>query len=245
MAGNELGVAVGGRRGGDGALGGVGASGRAARQPPAPPDRAPPPLSRLRAARGRRSQGRRRARRGASRGAPPLRRWTGARRSGRWRASARGTCCRADFFHEVAFDFLLDDGTDEPIWIEVAGGMLLDPLPGRAAHAVPQHDAAGDRASVPHAPAPRRPRGAARPRSTSPPATSSRSWAACRAVSIRRAPSESGRAPPQRRALRSGTRVPVMVRKVTEPDLDLSRVRRLLPKGPPDTTPGEPPMRRF
>ena len=33
------------------------------------------------------------------------------------------------FFHESAFDFLLDDGTDEPIWIEVAGGMLIEPFP--------------------------------------------------------------------------------------------------------------------
>ena len=33
------------------------------------------------------------------------------------------------FFHESAFDFLLDDGTDEPIWVEVAGGMLLEPFP--------------------------------------------------------------------------------------------------------------------
>lgn len=30
------------------------------------------------------------------------------------------------FFHEVAFDFMLADGTDEPIWVEVSGGMLID-----------------------------------------------------------------------------------------------------------------------
>ncbi|HSY41771.1 MAG TPA: hypothetical protein VLA79_19660, partial [Polyangia bacterium] len=38
----------------------------------------------------------------------------------------RGSWFAPSFFHEAAFDFLLDDGTDEPIWIEVTGGMLLD-----------------------------------------------------------------------------------------------------------------------
>jgi hypothetical protein len=57
--------------------------------------------------------------------------------------------------------------------------------------------------------------------------------------------STSGREPPQRRALRSGTRVPVMVRKIVEPDLELARVRRLAPRGAPDVSPGEPPLRRF
>src|SRR5262245_42135747 len=41
----------------------------------------------------------------------------------------KGTWFATDFFHETAFDFLLDDGTDEPIWIEVTGGMLLDAFP--------------------------------------------------------------------------------------------------------------------
>ena len=59
------------------------------------------------------------------------------------------------------------------------------------------------------------------------------------------ASSESGREQPRRRALRSGTRVPVMVKRVVTPDLDLSRVRRLLPKGPPTASPGEPPVRKF
>jgi len=59
------------------------------------------------------------------------------------------------------------------------------------------------------------------------------------------APSESGRELPQRRALRSGTRVPVMVRKVSPPDMALARVRRTIPKGPPSSSPGEPPIRRF
>ncbi len=156
----------------------------------------------------------------------------------------KGTWLSADFFHEVAFDFLLDDGTDEPIWIEVAGGMLLDRFPAdqrmqfgsttlleldhpfltrlrlddREVRASEINIAAGDVVEV------------------------------VGRLSRRldpTAPSDSGRAPPHRRVLRSGTRVPVMIRKVTEPDLDLSRVRRLPPKGPPDTTPGEPPVRKF
>jgi hypothetical protein len=36
-----------------------------------------------------------------------------------------------------------------------------------------------------------------------------------------------------------------MVKKVHGPDPDLARVRRLLPKGPPSTSPGEPPVRKF
>jgi hypothetical protein len=156
----------------------------------------------------------------------------------------KGTWLSADFFHEVAFDFLLDDGTDEPIWIEVAGGMLIDPFPNdermqfhsttlleldhpfltrlrlddREVRASEINIAAGDVVEV------------------------------VGRLSRRldpTAPSDSGRAPPQRRVLRSGTRVPVMVRRVTEPDLDLSHVRRLPPKGPPDSTPGEPPIRKF
>ena len=59
------------------------------------------------------------------------------------------------------------------------------------------------------------------------------------------APSDSGREPPHRRALRSGTRVQVMVRRIVEPDLELGRVRRLLPRGAPDASPGEPPVRKF
>ena len=94
-------------------------------------------------------------------------------------------------------------------------------VPARRARPVPEHDAARDRPSVPHAPAPRRSRGAAAPSSRSRPATSSRSWAGCRVASIPTAPSESGREQPRRRALRSGTRVPVMVKRVLAPDLDL------------------------
>lgn len=148
------------------------------------------------------------------------------------------------FFHEVAFDFLLADGTDEPIWVEVAGGMLIDRfgadqrvqfqsttlldiahpyltdlrLRDREVRAAEISIAAGDVVEV------------------------------VGRLSRRldpTAPSDSGREPPQRRVLRSGTRVPVMIRKVVEPDLALGRVRRLAPRGAPDTSPGEPPIRRF
>ncbi|HEY4183821.1 MAG TPA: hypothetical protein VGP07_02080 [Polyangia bacterium] len=148
------------------------------------------------------------------------------------------------FFHEVAFDFLIDDGTDEPIWIEVSGGMVIDRFPGdrriqfqsttlldidhpfltqlrlrdRKLRAAEISIAPGDIVDV------------------------------VGRLSRRldpSAPSDSGREPPQRRALRSGTRVPVMVRKVLEPDLELARVRRLAARATPDISPGEPPLRRF
>ena len=148
------------------------------------------------------------------------------------------------FFHEVGFDFLLDDGTDEPIWVEVSGGMLIDRFPpdrrvqfqsttlldidhpvltdlrlrDRRVRAAEIAVAPGDVIEV------------------------------VGRLSRRldpSAPSESGRAPPQRRSLRSGTRVPVMVRRVSEPDMDLARVRRLAPRGGPDESPGEPPVRKF
>jgi hypothetical protein len=148
------------------------------------------------------------------------------------------------FFHEVAFDFMIADGTDEPIWVEVAGGMLIDRFAAdqrvqfrsttlldidhpfltqlrirdREVRAAEIAIAAGDVVEV------------------------------VGRLSRRldpTAPSDSGREPPQRRVLRSGTRVPVMIRKIVEPDLDLARVRRSLPRGAPDTSPGEPPARRF
>lgn len=148
------------------------------------------------------------------------------------------------FFHEVAFDFMLADGTDEPIWVEVAGGMLIDRFPadrrvqfqsttlldidhpfltqlrirGKHVRAAEISIAAGDVVEV------------------------------VGRLSRRldpTAPSESGREPPHRRALRSGTRVPVMVRRIFEPDLELGRVRRLLPRGAPDASAGEPPVRKF
>lgn len=148
------------------------------------------------------------------------------------------------FFHEVAFDFMLADGTDEPIWVEVAGGMLIDRFPAdrrvqfqsttlldidhpfltqlrirdKHVRAAEISIAAGDVVEV------------------------------VGRLSRRldpTAPSESGREPPHRRALRSGTRVPVMVRRIFEPDLELGRVRRLLPRGAPDASAGEPPVRKF
>jgi hypothetical protein len=156
----------------------------------------------------------------------------------------KGAFLAADFFHEVAFDFLLDDGTDEPIWVEVEGAMVVDAFPpakrvqfqsttlleighpfltrlrldDREVFASEIAIAPGDVVEV-----------VGRLSSRLDPTASS----------------ESGRDQPRRRALRSGTRIPVMVKRVLTPDLDLSRVRRLLPKGPPSASPGEPPVRKF
>ena len=150
----------------------------------------------------------------------------------------------AAFFHEVAFDFMIADGTDEPIWVEVAGGMLIDRFPpdrrvqfrsttlldidhpfltqlrirDREVRAAEIAITAGDVVEV------------------------------VGRLSRRldpTAPSESGREPPQRRVLRSGTRVPVMIRRIVEPALELARVRRSSSRGEPDTSPGEPPVRKF
>lgn len=148
------------------------------------------------------------------------------------------------FFHEVAFDFMIADGTDEPIWVEVSGGMLIDRFgPDRRVqfHSTTLLD-------IDH------------PFLTDLRIRDRKVRAAEIAVSAgdivevvgrlsRRldpsAPSDSGREPPHRRALRSGTRVPVMVRRIVEPDLALARVRRLSPRGAPDAHPGEPPVRKF
>ena len=148
------------------------------------------------------------------------------------------------FFHEVAFDFLIDDGTDEPIFVEASGGMVIDPFP-KDRRVQFQSTTLLD---IAH---PFLTRLRLRERKV-------------RAAEIAIAPgdvvevvgrlsrrldptarSSSGREPPQRRALRSGTRVPVMVRKIVEPDLELARVRRLAPRGAADVSPGEPPVRRF
>jgi hypothetical protein len=148
------------------------------------------------------------------------------------------------FFHEVAFDFMIADGTDEPIWIEVAGGMLIDRFaPDRRVQFqsttlldIDHPFLTGLRIRDRHVRA------------------SEIAIVAGDIVEVvgrlsRRldptAPSESGREPPQRRALRSGTRVPVMVRRIVEPDLELARVRRLSPRSAPDASPGEPPVRKF
>lgn len=148
------------------------------------------------------------------------------------------------FFHEVAFDFMLADGTDEPIWVEVAGGMLIDRFTADKRvqfHSTTLLDI--DHPFLTHL----------RIRDSEVRAAEI-SIAAGDVVEVvgrlsRRldptAPSDSGREPPQRRVLRSGTRVPVMIRKIVEPDLELARVRRLAPRGEPDATHGEPPVRRF
>jgi len=148
------------------------------------------------------------------------------------------------FFHEMAFDFLLADGTDEPIWVEVNGGMLIDAFPDEARFQFTNSTLL----EIDH------------PFLTALRLRARQVWAAEIAISAgdvvevvgrlsRRldptAPSDSGRDPPQRRVLRSGTRVPVMVRRIIEPDLDLARVRRLSPAGGPDSSSGEPPVRRF
>ncbi len=148
------------------------------------------------------------------------------------------------FFHEMAFDFLLADGTDEPIWVEVNGGMLIDAFPDEARFQFTNSTLL----EIDH------------PFLTALRLRARQVWAAEIAIAAgdvvevvgrlsRRldptAPSDSGRDPPQRRVLRSGTRVPVMVRRIIEPDLDLARVRRLSPAGGPDSSSGEPPVRRF
>lgn len=148
------------------------------------------------------------------------------------------------FFHEMAFDFLLADGTDEPIWVEVNGGMLIDAFPDEARFQFTN----ATLLEIDH------------PFLTALRLRARQVWAAEISIAAgdvvevvgrlsRRldptAPSDSGRDPPQRRVLRSGTRVPVMVRRIVEPDLDLARVRRLSPVGGPDLSSGEPPVRRF
>ncbi|HET6283445.1 MAG TPA: hypothetical protein VFH73_20980, partial [Polyangia bacterium] len=156
----------------------------------------------------------------------------------------KGQWVSADFFHEVALDFLLDDGTDEPIWVEVSGGMLLDHFP--ADERVQFHSTTLLELDHPFL---------TRLRLDDREVLGAEiNIAPGDVVEVvgrlsRRldpsAPSDSGRDPPHRRALRSGTRVPVMVKKVNHPDMELARVRRLVPKGPVSTTPGEPPIRKF
>ena len=156
----------------------------------------------------------------------------------------KSTLLPTDFFHEVAFDFLLDDGSDEPIWVEVEGGMLLDPFPpaervqfGSTTLLEIEHPFL-TRLRLDD----REVRGA---ELTIAPGDVVEVVGRLSRRIDPTAASESGRDQPRRRALRSGTRVPVMVKRVLQPDLDLSRVRRLLPKGPPTASPGEPPVRKF
>jgi hypothetical protein len=156
----------------------------------------------------------------------------------------RGTWFTRSFFHETAFDFLLDDGSDEPIWIEVAGGMLLDPFPGE--ERVQFHSTT--LLEIEH------------PLLTRLRIDQTELWASeidilpgdtievVGRLSRRLDPtarSASGRDPPHRRTLQSGTRVPVLIKKVKTPDAALARVRRIPSHEPPALTPGEPPLRKF
>jgi hypothetical protein len=156
----------------------------------------------------------------------------------------KGSWLTRSFFHETAFDFLLDDGTDEPIWVEVGGGMLLDPFPPE--ERVQFHSTT--LLEIEH------------PFLTRLRLDSRQVWASeldivpgdaievVGRLSRRLDPTarvDSGRNPPQRRTLRSGTRVPVMIKKLWAAEAGLARVRRLPAKGPPDVSPGEPPLRKF
>ena len=155
-----------------------------------------------------------------------------------------GTWLSRSFFHETGFDFLLDDGSDEPIWIEVAGGMLLDRFP--ADERVQFHNTT--LLELDH------------PFLTRLRLDQRELWASeidivpgdaievVGRLSRRLDPtarSESGRNPPHRRALQSGIRVPVLIKKIREPDAALGRVRRLAAQAPPVLSPGEPPLRKF
>jgi hypothetical protein len=155
-----------------------------------------------------------------------------------------GTFLSRSFFHETAFDFLLDDGSDEPIWIEVAGGMLLDRFP--ADERVQFHNTT--LLELDH------------PFLTRLRLDQRELWASeidivpgdaievVGRLSRRLDPtarSESGRDPPHRRALQSGIRVPVLIKKIRGPDAALGRVRRLAAQAPPVLSPGEPPLRKF
>jgi hypothetical protein len=148
------------------------------------------------------------------------------------------------FFHEAAFDFLLDDGTDEPIWIEVSGGMLLDPFPSE--ERVQFHSTT--LLEIEH------------PFLTRLRIDQRELWASeidilpgdtievVGRLSRRLDPtarSTSGRDPPHRRTLQSGMRVPVLIKKLKTGDAALARVRRVPAHGPPALTPGEPPIRKF
>jgi hypothetical protein len=150
----------------------------------------------------------------------------------------------SSFFHEVAFDFLLDDGTDEPILIEVAGGMLLDPFPPD--ERVQFHTSTLLEIEHPFLTRLRLDnREVLGAELTIAPGDVVEVVGRLSRKLDPTAPSESGRDQPQRRALRSGTRVPVMVKRIVAPEPELARVRRLLPKGPPEASSGEPPVRKF
>src|SRR5262245_22053096 len=155
-----------------------------------------------------------------------------------------GTWFTRNFFHETAFDFLLDDGTDEPIWIEVAGGMLIEPFPPE--ERVQFHSTT--LLELEHPFLTRLRIDSRNVRASEIQILPGDAVEVVGRLSRRPDPtvrSQSGRDPPQRRTLRSGTRVPVLIKKLSASDAALARVRRIAPPGAPELSPGEPPLRRF
>jgi hypothetical protein len=156
----------------------------------------------------------------------------------------RGGTWSRSFFHESAFDFLLDDGTDEPIWIEVAGGMLIEPFPPE--ERVQFHSTT--LLELEHPFLTRLRIDSRHVRASEIQILPGDAVEVVGRLSRRLDPtvrSQSGRDPPQRRTLRSGTRVPVLIKKLSPSDAGLARVRRIAPSGTPALSPGEPPLRRF
>ena len=148
------------------------------------------------------------------------------------------------FFHESAFDFLLDDGTDEPVWVEVAGGMLIEPFPPEKR--VQFHSTT--LLELEHPFLTRLRIDSRHVRASEVQILPGDAVEVVGRLSRRLDPtvrSQSGRDPPQRRTLRSGTRVPVLIKKLSAADAALARVRRIAPPARPALSPGEPPLRRF
>jgi len=155
-----------------------------------------------------------------------------------------GTWPARSFFHESAFDFLLDDGTDEPIWIEVAGGMLIEPFPPE--ERVQFHSTT--LLELEHPFLTRLRIDSRHVRASEIQILPGDAVEVVGRLSRRLDPtvrSQSGRDPPQRRTLRSGTRVPVLIKKLAASDAALARVRRIAAPDTPALSPGEPPLRRF
>src|SRR5262252_7714659 len=155
-----------------------------------------------------------------------------------------GTWLTRSFFHEQAFDFLIDDGTDEPIWIEVAGGMLIEPFPPE--ERVQFHSTT--LLELEHPFLTRLRIDSRHVRASEIQILPGDSIEVVGRLSRRLDPtvrSQSGRDPPQRRTLRSGTRVPVLIKKLSASEASLARVRRIAPSAAPVLSPGEPPLRRF
>ena len=136
-----------------------------------------------------------------------------------------------DFFHESAYDFLLDDGTDEPVWIEVAGGMLIEQFPPE--ERVQFHSTT--LLELEHPFLTRLRIDSRHVRASEIRILPGDAIEVVGRLSRRLDPtvrSQSGRDPPQRRVLRSGTRVPVLIKKLSASDSALARVRRIAPPDP-------------